>query len=182
VAGQLASLSAQVDVELRLHQERMRTAILDVERETRECLVAAESNLREQQHAALQAITANVTSIERGQVALEASVLANNSKFDNTLSAVAAEVKQRDETAQERFGILQDELRELATRTSNAAASCANAEAELASCNLQQRLMLESFENYRNEVSARFKRLSYVYVGLGLGVAGSLAGVIHLLK
>lgn len=182
VTGQMASLSTRVDAELHRHLAQAQSAFVELQRETQERLLASESHLREQQHVALQTITANVTSVERSQKSLEASVLAKNAKFDHTLSAVATKIEQRDEAASEQFEVMRDKLRELATHTADAATVQADTAAELASCHKQQRLMHELLDNYRNEMSARLKRLSHVYVGLGLGVAGSLAGVIHLLK
>jgi hypothetical protein len=182
VTGQMASLSRQVDAELHRHLEHAQDTIGELEREMRERLVASESHLREKQHVALQEITAHVTSLERSQKSLEASVLAKSTMFDHTLSAMVTKIEQRDEIAREQFGVVRDELCELATSTANAATAQAHTSAELASCHQQQRLMQELLDNYHNEVSARFKRLYYVYAGLGLGVASSLAGVIHLLK
>lgn len=97
-------------------------------------------------------------------------------------SAVTTKVEQCNDTVRERYGALQNELRELGARATDVASAQSKAGAELVSCKQQQQMLLESFENYRNEVSARFKRLSYVCVALGLGLAGSLAGVMIVLK
>lgn len=182
VTGQIASLSAQVDAQLHLHLTQTQRTVVELQRETQERLLASESHLREQQHVALQTITANVTSAERSQKSLEASVLAKNVKFDHTLSALVTKIEQGDEAACEQFEVMRDELLELGKRTADAATAQTDNAAELARCDQQQRLMHELLDNYRNEVSARFKRLSYICVGFGLGVAGSLAGVIYLWK
>lgn len=182
VTSQMASLSVQVNDQIRQSEEQTQFGIVALQHETREVLAASQSALRKEQVAAQQAASFHMEKMEQGQREIEARQLTKSALLESILSGVSTKLEQMESTHSEKIGLVEGELGGLATRTTVVANALSGTKVELTACVQQQKTFEKALESFQNEVFGRIKRFGYLAAGLSVVVVGMLAAMARLLR
>jgi len=182
VTSQMASLSEQVNDQIRQSEEQTQFGIVALQHETREVLAASESALRKEQVAAQQAASFHMEKMEQGQREIEARQLTKSALLESILSGVSTKLEQLESTHSEKIGLVEGELGGLATRTTVVANALSGTKVELTACVQQQKTFEKALESFQNEVFGRIKRFGYLVAGLSVVVLGMLVAIARLLR
>lgn len=182
IASQMASLSAQVNDQIRKSTEQAQFGINTLQHELRAALTASESALREEQEAGQQAVNRNIEELEQVQREAEANHHAKSAALESSLSCLSTKFEEQKATYQEKLGLIEGELAGQCAQITDVASHLSTTNAEHAICMAQQRALQDVIVNLQNDVTGRIKRMGYLVIGLSGVVLGMVGGMAHLLR
>lgn len=182
VTSRIATVSEQVDEQIRQGVEQTQAEIAGVQCEMREALEANGASLRAHQEAAQQALNQSMEKLTQSQRETEAALQSKQTALESGLSKFSEKHAQQHAAHQEKLGSIDGTIEGLATQTSELSTALTGAKVGLTTCMQQQQANQNAMTEFKQEVSGSFRCLRYFAAGLSVTVLGLLGTVAHLMK
>lgn len=182
VRDKMGALSAGVAEQMKSSAEESLAAIITQKKEIHEELAASELVQREERQALHEALGGSMTLLEQRQVEAHASLDSKHNALNSEVSELCVRLEQQRNLHGERLDAIDGGLADLFEQTAGQADALSQTNASLAVCVQQQKAHQESFENSRQEVLGKLRRMGYISAGLSIAIAGLLTWVAYLLR
>ncbi len=182
VRDKMGALSADVAKQIQASAEEYFAAITAQQKDMGEKFAASESMQREERQALHEALGGSMTLLEQRQVEAHASLDSKHNALDAKVSELCVRLEQQRNLHGERLDAIDGGLADLFEQTAGQADALSRTNASLAVCVQQQKAHQESFENFRQEVLGKLRRMGYISAGLSIAIAGLLTWVAYLLR
>ena len=182
VMDRMGALSADVAKQIQSSSEECFVAITAQQKDMGEKFVASESMQREERQALQQTLNRSINLLEQRQNEIHANLHSKQDVSDSRLSDLCIKMERQKVLHEERLNAVDGEIAGLSEQSASFVDAFSRTDAGLAVCVQQQKAHQESFENSRQEVLGKLRRMGYISAGLSIAIAGLLTWVAYLLR